>query len=149
MPTPIIRNSATNLTVTAANAVANNAYANSADKLRVQQSTLSTTGLLLCDFRLTSVTFAAAPVTGALQLVIVDRDAAGNVGPTPVATLLPGRVYSLGPSPTTSNASTGWIMSVNNVPISADQDVWLFNNATGQSLNSGWVLTAMPWSPGQ
>lgn len=148
MPTPIIRNSGTNLTKTAANAVANNAYANSADALRIQQSALSVAGLLLADFRLASVTFAVAPVTGSLQLVIVDRDAAGNIGPTPVSTLIPGRVYTLGPLPNTSNALTGWIMGVNNVPLAPDQDVWLFNNGTGQSLNSGWVLTAMPWSPG-
>lgn len=147
MPTPIIPIYATSLTKTTANAIANNAYANSADALRIQRSALSVAALL-CDFRLTSVTFATAPVGGCLQLAVVDRDAAGNIGPTPSATLVPTRVYTLGPLPATGNAATGWVMGLDAVPLSPDQDVWLFNNGTAYSLNSGALLTAMPWTPG-
>jgi hypothetical protein len=149
MPTPIIRSvQGTALTRTFANAVANNAYANSADALRIQQSALSTPGLLLADFRLTSVTFATAPVGGVLQLAKVPRDAAGNIGPTPAATLVPTQMWTFGPTPAASNASTGWIMSIDSVPLDADADYWLYNNGTAFTLNSGCILTAVPWSPG-
>ena len=112
MPTPIIRSvTGTALTKTGANAIANNAYANSSDALRIQQSALSAPGLLMCDFRLTSVTFATAPVGGCLQLAKIPRDASGNIGPTPSATLVPTQIWTLGPIPAASNASTGWIMS--------------------------------------
>lgn len=147
MTTPIIPIYATSLTKTGANAIANNAYANSADALRIQRSALSIAAML-CDFRLTSVTFATAPVGGVLQLAFVDRDASGNQGPTPSATIVPAKVITLGPMPAASNASTGWIMGADAVSIPSDCDVWLFNNGTAFSLNSGWVLTAMPWSPG-
>lgn len=145
MPTPILHNViGSNITVTAANAVANNAYANSADKL-----TINNTGLaLLADFRLTSVAFATAPVTGALQLFAVDRDFAGNAGPTPASTNSPRFVGSFSPSPNTGNAATGWVMSLNAVALTPYTDYWLYNNGTAQSLNSGWVLTAQLWSPG-
>ena len=147
MTTPIIPVYATNVTKTGANSIANNAYANSADALRIQRSAL-TVAALLCDFRLTSVTFGTAPVGGCLQLAIVDRDASGNIGPTPSATLVPTKLITLGPLPAASNASTGWIMGADAVSIPPDCDVWLFNNGTAFSLSSGWVLTAMPWSPG-
>ena len=149
MATPIIRTvTGTALTKTGANAIANNAYANSADALRIQQSALSTPGLLLADFRLTSVTFATAPVAGCIQIAKIPRDASGNQGPTPSATLIPSQIYTLSPIPAASNALTGWIMSYDSVPLDADADYWLYNNGTSYSLNSGWVLTAVPWSPG-
>ena len=145
MPTPLLRDViGSNIVVTAVNAVANNAYANSADKLQINNTGLA----LLADFRLTSVTFATAPVGGALQLFAVDRDFSGNAGPTPAGTLLARYVGTFTPSPTTSNASTGWIMGINSVPLSANTDFWLYNNGTAFSLNSGWVLTAQLWSPG-
>ncbi len=132
------------VSVTAANAVANNAYANSADKLRIQ----NTGNALLADFRLTSATFATAPVGGVLQLIAVDRDFAGNAGPNPATSML-GRVLgSFSPQPATGNASTSWVMGLDSVPLVADADYWLLNNGTAYSLNSGWVLTAQPWSPG-
>ena len=132
------------VSVTAANAVANNAYANSADKLRIQ----NTGNALLADFRLTSATFATAPVGGVLQLIAVDRDFSGNAGPNPATSML-GRVLgSFSPQPSTGNASTSWVMGLDSVPLAADADYWLFNNGTAYSLNSGWVLTAQPWSPG-
>lgn len=145
MPTPILRNNVgATVAVTAANAVANNAYANAADKLRIQ----NTGNALLADFRLTSATFATAPVAGVLHLLAVDRDFAGNSGPAPSATMMGRLVGSFSPQPQASNAATTWVMALNSVALSADADYWLYNNGTGVSLNSGWVLTAQPWSPG-
>jgi len=148
MTTPIVRiNAAANITVTSANSVANNAFANSADVMRLQQSAMSIAALL-ADFRLTSVTFATAPVGGLVQLVLVDRKFDGTQGPTPASTLMPNRIYTFSPVPLASNASTGWTMGIDGVPLTADQDAWLYNNGTAYTLNSGWVLTAQPWSPG-
>lgn len=144
MTAPILRNAiGSAIAVTTANAIANNAYANSADKLRIN----NTGNALLADFRLTGVVFAAAPVIGAVLLVAVDRDFAGNPGPAPTASLL-GRVYAFSPTPSTSNASTGWVMSCNSVPLSPDCDYWLLNNGTAQQIAAGCTLTAQPWSPG-
>ncbi len=149
MPTPIIRTvTGTSVTRTFANAVANNAYANIADALRIQQSALSTPGLLLCDFRLTGVSFGTAPVAGSVQLARVSRDAGGTQGPTPSATLVPREIWTFSPTPAASNALTGWIMGINGVPLDADSDYWLFNNGTGYTLATGMVLTGIPWSPG-
>ena len=148
MATPLLRDNATQVTLTSAHTTANNAYANSADVMRLQVSALSFAALL-ADFRLTSVVFATAPVGGILQLVAVDRDLAGNQGPTPSGTTLQGRVVgTFSPTPLASNGSTGWIMGVNSVPLSFDADYWVYNNGTAFTLNSGWVLTAQPWSPG-
>ena len=151
MTTPILRNAIGSAVArTFANAVANNAYANVADAVRLNPGVSGSNhlGALLADFRLTSVTFASAPVVGALQLIRVDRDFAGNIGPTPSATLLGTPVGTFSPQPTTSNASTGWIMGLDNVALTPDADYWLLNNGTAVSLNSGCVLTAQCWSPG-
>jgi len=147
MSTPIVRDSGSNIVVTSAHAIANNAYANSADVMNISQASIGT-AYLLADFRLTSVTFATAPVGGVLQLAKVPRDLSGNIGPTPSATLVPAQVWTFGPMPAASNASTGWIMSIDSVPLDPNADYWVYNNGTGYSLNSGWVLTAQPWSPG-
>lgn len=146
MPTPLLRDLiGTVITVTSTVAVANNAYANSADKLQID----NTTNLaLLADFRLTSVVFATQPVGGALQLFAVDRDLANTAGATPSATLVPRFVGSFNPQPAASNASTGWIMALNAVALTANTDYWLYNNGTLFSLNLGWVLKAQCWSPG-
>lgn len=144
MSTPIIRNNiGSAITVTTANAIANNAYANSADKLRIQ----NTGGALLADFRLTGVVFAAAPVAGSVQLVAIDRDLAGNAGPAPSASML-GHAYKFSPQPSTGNSATGWVMAINNVSLSADADYWLYVNGTAQQLAAGCVLSAQCWSPG-
>lgn len=144
MPTPIIRNAiGTEITVTTTVAIASNAYSNAADKLRIQ----NTGGALLADFRLTGVVFAAAPVAGSVQLVAVDRDLAGNAGPAPSAALL-GRAYKFSPQPAAGNSSTGWIMAINNVQLSADADYWLYVNGTAQQLAAGCALSAQCWSPG-
>lgn len=131
------------VTVTTANSIVNNAYANSADKLHID----NTGNALLGDFRLTGVSFGAAPTAGVVQIVVVDRDFAGNAGPTPSSSML-GRVYSMTPSPSTSNASTGWVLACNSVPIPDDCDVWIFNNNTGQTIASGCTLSCQLWSPG-
>ena len=83
-----------------------------------------------------------------LQLVAVDRDLANTAGPTPSATLLARFVGNFNPQPAASNASTGWIMSLNSVALTANTDFWLYNNNTMFSLNLGWVLKAQCWSPG-
>ena len=131
------------ISVTTANAIANNAYSNAADKLRIND----TGNALLADFTLTGVTFGAAPVAGNVQLVAIDRDAAGNPGPTPSASML-GRVYPFSPQPSTGNASTGWVMSCPRVPLSADTDYYLLNNGTAQQIAVGCTLSAQLWSPG-
>ena len=145
MPTPILRqNQGSAITRTYANAVANNAYSNVADALRVQ----NTANALMIDFWLTSVVFATAPVLGNLMLCAVDRDAAGNIGPTPSATLQPRIVGNFSPIQQASNTSTGWIMSLLGITATPDTDYWIFNNGTAYSLNSGCVLTAQLWTPG-
>ena len=151
MSTPIIRSvTGTSITRAYANTIATGAYCNSADAVRVQQSALSTAGLLLFDARLTGVAFSAAPTAGSVQLAVVDRDASGNIGPTPTANIIPNKIYTFGPLIGSSNASTGWIMGIDSIPIAADQDLWLFNNGTGVTMNIGssMTLTVVPWSPG-
>ncbi len=132
-----------------ANAVANNAYANAADAIRLNPGVAGSDhpGALLADFRLTGVTFSAAPVKGALQLVRVDRDFAGNQGPTPSATLLGTPVGAFSPMPTVSNALTGWIMGIDSVALAPDADYWLLNNDTAVNVTA-CTLTAQCWSPG-
>jgi hypothetical protein len=145
MTTPIVREAGTNVAITGANAIATSTYANAADKLRIQ----NTNNWLLADFRLTGVTFGAAPVQGSLQIAKVPRDFAGNPGPVPVnASMVPLQVYTLGPTPGAGNAATGWVMSADAVPLDPDADYWLYNNNTAQTLAAGWTLTAQPWSPG-
>ena len=146
----LLRNTiGSDVSVTSANAIANLAYANIADTIRLNPGVIGSDhlGALLADFRLTGVTFASAPVTGVLQLIRIDRDLAGNRGPTPSATLLGTPVGTFSPMPTTSNALTTWLMGINAVALSPDADYWLFNNGTAVSL-SAFTLTARCWSPG-
>ena len=144
MSTPILRNNVGSpIAVTTTVAIANNAYANAADKLRIN----NTGNALLADFILTGATFGTAPVGGRVQLVAVDRTTAGVAGPTPSSSML-GRVYSFDPQPTTGNALTTWTMTCPKVPLNADTDYWLLNNGTGYQIAIGCVLAAQPWSPG-
>lgn len=144
MPTPILRNSVgAAVSVTTLNAIANNAFANASDKLRIQ----NTGNALLADFRLTGVVFAAAPVAGSIMLIAIDRDFSGNAGPAPASSMV-GKQYVFSPMPASGNASAGWVMSVDNVPLSADADYWIYNAGTGQQIAAGCTLTAQPWSPG-
>lgn len=146
MPTPILRNNVGSvITVTAGNAVANAAYANSADKLTIDNSTNKA---LLADFELTP-TFGTAPVAGVIQLFAVDYTLDGaNAGPTPSATMQARLVGSFSPQPLASNSSTSWRMALNNVALSNKADYFIYNNGTAQSISSGWVLKAQCWSPG-
>lgn len=129
------------VTLTTGASIASAAYSAAGQRLQ------NTEGAPVADFTLTGVTFAAAPVAGAIRLAIVDRDTSGNAGPTPSAALVP-RTYVFDPRSSTGNGSTGWIMSCLRVPISPDCDFWLYNAATGQSLNSGAVCTAQRYGYG-
>ncbi len=146
MPTPILRNNVgTVLSVTAANAVANAAYAAAADKLTIDNSTNKA---LLADFELTP-TFAVAPVAGVVQLFAVDYSLDGvTAGPTPAGTMQPRLVGSFSPQPAAGNAATSWKMMLNTVALSNKADYFIYNNGTAQSINVGWVLKAQCWSPG-
>jgi hypothetical protein len=146
MSTPIVRDSGSVITVTGANAIANNAYSNSADVMRIQLSSLAA-NYLLADFRL-SFTYGTAPVAGSIQLIKMPRDFSGNQGGTPAATLLGAQIFTFGPLPQASNTVKAFIFSVDSVPLDFDADYWIFNNATGQSIVSGYTFAAMPWSPG-
>lgn len=129
------------VTLTTGASIASNAYSATSSRLQ------NTEGAPVADFTVENVTFAAAPVAGAIRLAIVDRDTSGTQGPTPSASIVP-RTYPFDPQPATGNTSTGWVMSCNRVPISPDCDFWLYNAATGQSLNSGAVVTAQRYGYG-
>lgn len=148
MTTPIIRlplGSA--IAVTAANAVASGAYSVAADKLQIDNAT---NNALLADFELIG-TFATAPVGGSVQLIAMDwtLDGSGSPAPAAPASSVLGRfVGSFSPSPNTANAVTSWTMRLDKVSLNRKCDYYIYNNGTGFSLNSGWVLRAQPWSPG-
>lgn len=146
MPTPILRNNVgAVVSVTTANAVANNAYAAAADKLTIDNSTNKA---LLADFELTP-TFAAAPVAGVVQLFAVDYSLDGTTaGPTPAATMQPRLVGTFSPQPLAANAAPSWKMALNAVALPNKADYFIYNNGTAQSINTGWVLKAQSWSPG-
>lgn len=133
------------LSVTTANAIASAAYAVSADKLTIDNST---NNALMVDFEL-QATFATAPVTGAISLIAVDYSLDGSTaGPAPTSSMLGRFVGSFSPAPSTSNASTSWRMSLNSVALANKTDFYLYNAATGQSLSSGSILRAQCWTPG-
>lgn len=152
MPTPVTRQTVgPAVSITGANAIASAAYAVAADALRLVTSSGPNAGALLADFRLTRASgamFGAAPTAGTVQLIAVPRAFDGTPGPAPSASMLGRVVGTFSPSPATGNAATGWVMSIDSVPLPPDCDFFLFNNATGQSLSAGWTLTAQPWSPG-
>lgn len=116
-------------------AVANNAYSGG---LRINNTGLA----LAADFRLTAATFATAPTTGALVLVAVDRDNSGNAGPTPSSSMVPRYVGTFDPQPSTGNATTSWVMGIDGVSLTTDADYYVYNAATGQTLNAGASLAA-------
>jgi hypothetical protein len=148
MTTPLLRDYGSTITVTGANAIASNAYSNSADVMHINGSALGSTNYLLADFRVTG-SFSTAPVAGSLQLIKVPRDFSGNIGPTPASTLLGTQIFTFGPLPQASNTvKTSIIFSVDAVPLDYDADYWLFNNSLGQSLATSYTFVALPWSPG-
>lgn len=133
------------LSVTTASAIASAAYAGSADKLTIDNSSNKA---LLVDFEL-QATFGAAPTTGAIMLIAVDYSLDGaTAGPAPVSSMLGRVVGSFSPAPSTGNSSTSWRMSLNSVPLANKTDYYLYNAATGQPLSSGSILRAQCWSPG-
>lgn len=146
MPTPLLRDVGSTISVTGANAIASAAYSNSADVMRISVSGMGT-AYLLADFRV-SCTFATAPVAGSLQLIKMPRDFSGTQGNTPASTLQGAQVFTFGPLPLASNAVKTFIFSVDSVPLDLDADYWLFNNALGQPIPIGYVFAAQPWSPG-
>lgn len=117
-------------------------YASSA--MRIQQSALSTPGMMLADFRLTSITWGGTPAAaGAIQLFAVDRDFAGNIGPTPGANYIPRLCGTFSPQELASG-SPG-VMGLNNVRLSYDADYYVGNNQTGQTF--ACTLNALPKTP--
>jgi len=145
MTAPIVRNQIGAVAFSAYAAITSGSYSTGN---RITVSGLATPNLLLADFRLTVVTFGAAPTAGAVQLIVVPRIAAGAAGPTPSAMLLPNLVYNFGPSIGPTNTGATFDMAVEKVPLPADSDVYIFNNATGQQINSGAILSYLAWSPG-
>ena len=145
MSTPITRiNSGSALTRTTASAIANNAYATTADDLTID----NTAGALLADFEL-QVTFAVAPVAGAVMLVASDYSLDGaTAGPAPSATLLGRVVGSFSPQFAASNTTTAMRLRINNVALAPKTDYYLYNAGTGQPIPAGSVLRAQLWSPG-
>ena len=134
---PIVVSSA--VTYTLASALTTGSFLNTG--LRINVSTA-----LLADFRL-PVTGMTAAVAGVLQLILVPRDLSSNAGGTPTASLI-WKPRSFDPAPATSNAATAFTFSLDAVPIDRDCDVWLYNNALGQSIPSGSVLSYQLWTPG-
>lgn len=149
MATPLLRdNIGSVFSVTAGNSVTSGNYSVSGDKLAID----NTTNLALFgDFELVlGSAFGAAPTAGQLQLVAVDYDLGGtNAGPTPSGTApLPRFCGNFSPIPVTGNTSTSWKMRLNSVPLAAKTDYYVYNNGTGQTLATSWVLKAQCWSPG-
>lgn len=149
MTTPLLRtNIGSVFSVTAGNSVSSGNYSVSGDKLAIDNTT---NNALLADFELVlGSSFGAAPTAGALQLVAVDYDLAGsNAGPTPSSTTpLPRFCGTFSPQPNTGSTSTTWKMRLNSVPLTAKADYYVYNNATGQTLATSWILKAQCWSPG-
>lgn len=145
MTTPIVRIPGTELTPVTVSAIYSGSPGYASSAMRIQVSGLTPANAMLCDFRLTSITWGGTPsAAGSIQLYAVDRDFAGTVGPTPGANYLPRLCGTFSPQELAS-ASPG-IMSLNAVPLSYDADYYVANNGTGQTF--ACTLNAKPWSPG-
>lgn len=145
MTTPVIRVPGTALTPVTVSAITSGSPGYASTPMRITTSGLTPPNLLLADFRLTAITWGGTPsAAGAIQLFAVDRDFAGNIGPTPGANYLPRLVGSFSPQELASG-SPG-IMSLNSVALSPDADYYVANNATGQTF--ACTLNCTPWSPG-
>ena len=151
MATPILKElQGAVASVTGATAIASGAYSASTDKLVIDATPGTGTtapGALLADFELTP-TFAAAPVTGVLQLFAVDYGLGGTAGPAPSATMTPRLVGTFNPQPQAASTLTSWTMRLNSVALTSKSDYYVYNNGTAQSINTGWILKAQCWSPG-
>lgn len=108
--------------------------------LRINVSTA-----LLGDFRL-PVAGMTAPVAGVLQGILVPRDFSGNSGGSPTSGLL-WTPFTFNPLPASGNSSGAFVFSADRVSIDRDCDLWLFNNALGQSIPNSSVLSYQLWTP--
>lgn len=145
MSTPIVRISGTALTPVTVSAITSGAPGYASTAMRIQTSALTPAGALLCDFRLTSITWGGTPAAaGAIQLFAVDRDFSGNAGPTPGANYIPRLCGTFSPQELASG-SPG-VMGLNSVSLSPDADYYVANNATGVTF--ACTINAVPWSPG-
>ena len=146
MSAPNVRINGTTVGTTFSASIASAAYAST--PARVQLSGLGS-NYLLGDWRITGLTtaFSGAPAAGGtVALYAVDRDFAGNIGPTPSASWTPRFCGNFNPIQSTA---TGGILALNDVRLSYDADYYLYNNATGVTMyTTNASLSCMPWSPG-
>lgn len=109
----------------------------------------SSIAALLADVRVKG-SFGTSPAgTGVLQLCVIDRDLSGNIGPTPSASVL-GKFYTLTPTP---SGTSSVVYGADSIPLPYDCDLYIMNNATGQTFTydtgtTPYPLTIQPWSPG-
>lgn len=154
MPTPIYRQQqGSTLWVAAASMPASTLTNNSITGSAVTriQSVASYSGALLLDLWL-SGSFGTDPAgAGALQAIIVARSPDGVQGPTPTAATA-RNVYSFAPGGTTTSAK---VYAIERIPVPLDCDIWLYNNATGQTFtytntmnSSASAFGAILWTPG-
>lgn len=140
MTAPIYRQDLGSVSPVTIASTASAAY--SAASMRIQASAVG--NALMCDFAFTAT--AGGSVTGgSYQLVRVNRDNAGNAGPTPSSTVLPQPVGNFTPTYTTGTPSAQ-VFTLPSIALSRDADYYVFNNGTGQTVSG--TLSAQPWSPG-
>lgn len=133
------------ISVTHGSSITNNSYSASGDKLTIDNAANKA---FLADFEL-QATFSTAPTLGAVVLVAVDYALNNTLaGPAPSATMRPRIVGTFSPSAISSNTQTSWCMRINAVPLTTKTDFYVLNNATGQTISSGAVLSAQVWTPG-
>lgn len=133
------------ITVTGSSAIVNNAYSTQALTIDV-----GTYAGLCVDFSLVPA-WGTAPVAGAISLIPVGYSLDGTpvAGPAPVATLNNDFSGNFKPAPNTSNTALTWTMTLKRVALGIGKtDFYLFNNGTGQTISTGWVLKAQVWTPG-
>jgi hypothetical protein len=147
MTTPTIKYyPGTNPSVTTNNSITNNSAAIGTDGLNIN----NTSYMWYADFFLTC-TFSAAPVTGNIQLIEIPR----NGGTQQSWTLssgyptIQGIIRNFSPQPLAGNVLTTMTFEIGQILINQNSDYYIFNNATGVSMNSGAVLSAQLYTPGQ
>jgi hypothetical protein len=146
MPTPILRQLVGSaITLIGANAIASGGYANAADQMLVDNSTVKA---IQGDFEL-DCTFGAAPVTGAVSLMAVDYSLDGaTAGAAPSAALMPRFVGSFNPMPATGNTATSMMLRLSGVPLTGKTAYSIYNNGTGQAILAGYTLRCQMVTPG-
>lgn len=154
MPTPIYRQQqSTTLWLAAASMPASTLTNNSITGSSVQRlkSVADYSGALLLDLWL-SGSFGTDPAgVGALQAIIVARSPDGVQGPTPIAATA-RNVYTFAQGP---QSTSGKVYSIERIPAPLDFDIWLYNNATGQTFtytntmnSSSAAFGAILWTQG-